>query len=644
MSTSRAPRQHPDSAGRLRALPYVPALDGVRAVGVLLVIAFHFGVPHAHGGFLGVDVFFALSGFLITTILLGTGDDPLDGHSLVSFWLRRARRLLPALVVLIVVVTWVSWWTDIPGTFPTLRADDLAALFYVANWHLLHGTASYFAQFTAPSLLTHTWSLAIEEQFYVVWPLALVAVTRLPRLRRHSAVLVLGTVGAVASTLWGASLVHHARLNRLYYGTDTHLQGLMLGAAAAGAVVVAQRWLTPRVRQLLGVGGAVALVLLVWRATGTSPWLFRGGLLAVAAATVAIILAVSDGAGRGIGVVLGWRPMVLIGEVSYSLYLWHYPVLHWLTARHSGLHGVSLLAARLALTTVLAGLSFVVVERPIRRHAWRWRPALALTTVAAVLAGLTVGVAATGEAALPTYPEPAIVTPTHPTTVYVIGDSQALTLQIAVDLYAGSHGLRIVSGAALGCGLIGYQRPIIAGNLAAHNPACALHADGSFPQEQIWASQIAATKPNVILIAAGRWESYDLRRFGRVANITQASFRAAIRHTVRIIEANAAFVGARVAFATTPCTASGETPWGAPLVEDTPARRALYNALVRAEAARIGAAVYDLNARVCPDDHFTAWLDGRLIRTADGIHYAAGAGPLLGPSLMTWLAGVAAGR
>ncbi|MGH8994688.1 MAG: acyltransferase family protein, partial [Acidimicrobiales bacterium] len=227
---------------------YWPALDGVRAIAIAAVVAYHLG--HLGGGWIGVDVFFVLSGYLITTLILSERRSA--GHSALGrFWFRRARRLLPA-VLLLLVVLGVYGWANGPGVVPAqLRAPGLATLFYFANWQQIAFSHNYFAAFTAPTPLVHTWSLAIEEQYYVVWPLLVVAVGGLAatwwrrRGREPRAVPSGGAPRAllvVTMALLGVSVVamglvaHLVSVNRAYLGTDTRAWELLVGATAAMVV------------------------------------------------------------------------------------------------------------------------------------------------------------------------------------------------------------------------------------------------------------------------------------------------------------------------------------------------------------------------------------------------------------------------
>jgi peptidoglycan/LPS O-acetylase OafA/YrhL len=365
-------------------LSYLPGLDGLRAFAVIAVLLYHADLPWIRGGFLGVEVFFVISGYLITTLLLAEWHQ--QGRiNLVGFWLRRARRLLPALYLLL-VVTLAFAVLFLPGEVARLRDDALAAFGYVTNWYLILGEQSYFETVGRPSLLQHLWSLAVEEQFYVLWPLLLSVafwgVSSRRRWRRRRLALFVALAGAVGSALLMAILYQPGvDPSRVYYGTDTRVDGLLFGAALAFVWVpgkIPRR--AERVRPLLlDVAGLAALGAIVWfylRLDQYQPFLFQGGFALVAlATTVVILVAVHPRTHLGPHL-LGWRPLRWIGVRSYSIYLWHWPVF-MLTRPELDvpITGVPLLALRLVATIVLADLSYRFVETPIRTgalgRAWR---------------------------------------------------------------------------------------------------------------------------------------------------------------------------------------------------------------------------------------------------------------------------------
>jgi len=355
---------------------YLPGLDGLRAVAVVAVILFHLGFGWASGGLLGVGVFFTLSGYLITDLLVsGLASGRMR---LRDFWLARARRLLPALfVVLAVTSVWV--WAHDPAQLTTVRGQVLAALVYMSNWWQMFGHQSYFARFAPPSPLNHLWSLAVEEQFYVVWPwLLLIGLRFVPERARRK--LLRPRLAAVTLILAVASAVEMALLyhpsfdpSRTYYGTDTRAFGLLFGASLA--LVWPSRVLSRRagahagdILDLVGLAGLAGIGLLIWRTTEYSPFLYRGGLVLLSISTTMVILAVVHPRAR-LGRVLGCGPLRWLGARSYGLYLWHVPVIDLTTP--SGAHGIDPVRAvlQVAASIALAALSWRLIEEPIRHGA-----------------------------------------------------------------------------------------------------------------------------------------------------------------------------------------------------------------------------------------------------------------------------------
>ncbi len=354
---------------------YMPGLDGLRAIAVLAVIAYHLNFPWAEGGLLGVGVFFTLSGYLITDILLNQVSR--GGIRLKAFWLARARRLLPALFVLLVVV--LAWVTLIgPHQPSSFRMETVSSAFYFNNWWLIFHNVSYFERFQQ-SPLDHIWSLSIEEQFYILWPFLLILGTRFVREPKDAGGVRLRLAGvtvlaAIASLILMAVLYHPSiDPSRVYYGTDTRALELLAGAALA-MVWPSRRLRTdiaPRARNLVdgaGVLGLVVIGVMIWRVGEFSPFLYRGGFALLSIATVLAVAALTHPAAR-IGSIVGCRPMRWIGERSYGIYLWHLPIIVLTTPE--GAHSVDLLraAAQVAATFAVAELSWRFVENPVRHGA-----------------------------------------------------------------------------------------------------------------------------------------------------------------------------------------------------------------------------------------------------------------------------------
>jgi peptidoglycan/LPS O-acetylase OafA/YrhL len=367
---------------------HVPALDGLRGVAIAGVLLFHGG--HLQGGYLGVDLFFVLSGYLITSLLLaeaGAG----GRVALGAFWARRARRLLPALALVLLAVAVYAALLAQPSELHQIRMDALATVAYVANWRFVFAHVSYWSLFASPSPLQHTWSLAIEEQFYILWPLVIGGVLWAQSRRRDMrptarSVLVLAGVLAIASGAWGVVLYRLAGGNRVYYGTDTRVAAILLGAALAAALSLRGPATTRRGRagvEVAGIAGVVGLAIAWVALPGTSPLLYQGALFACSVAALAVIAAATHPSPGPLARVLQARPLVWLGLISYGVYLWHWPVFLWVS-RDSRLQGWGLFATQLAITLAVSVVSFVLVERPIRRGALRLPPARVVVPATAV--------------------------------------------------------------------------------------------------------------------------------------------------------------------------------------------------------------------------------------------------------------------
>jgi peptidoglycan/LPS O-acetylase OafA/YrhL len=357
-----------------KRLPYMPGLDGLRAIAVLAVFVYHFhnGGGWLPGGFLGVDVFFVISGYLITSLLLS--EFRKEGRiDLVAFWLRRARRLLPAVGVLIAVVMVAGAFFDL-GQISTLRGQALASMAYVTNWDLILSHQSYFEQFARPSLFRHLWSLAVEEQFYLLWPIAFAFfMTRFGHRR-----VVIGVIaGAIASSLLMAILFDPVNPNRVFYGTDTRATPLLIGVALAffwhpERLKPKTGTLAPIALNAMGAIGLSMVVITFMTVHDYDVSLYHGGFLLLSIWTAMLIAALAHPA-ASIGRTLGNPGMRWLGLRSYSFYLWHWPVLE-LTRPGIDvpLHGPVLFALQLGTTLALADLSYRYVEQPFR-HSTSWQ-------------------------------------------------------------------------------------------------------------------------------------------------------------------------------------------------------------------------------------------------------------------------------
>lgn len=341
-----------------RLATHVPALDGLRGVAIALVVAYHFGVPGTHGGFLGVDLFFGLSGFLITRLLAST--EP-TREALGIFYQRRFWRLAPAMLVLITVVCLVAGSSP---EGPMIREHAGGTLLFGANWvEIWSSRSSAHSGFDNP--LRHTWSLSIEEQFYLAYPLVVLICRRSQQWRCLSIAAV--TVATAAST--AAMVAMRDDLLRSYWGTDTRAHALLFGCLAA---LLVHGW-TPRDGRRaahLGAAALAAALTFIYLADYDDRWLYSGGLAAFGVVVATLVSASSLAPSQTLLTrVLTWPPLAALGHRAYSLYLWHHVVLIWTGSLGWG--ASPLLGLRLAASLALAELSYTLIERPLRERGRR---------------------------------------------------------------------------------------------------------------------------------------------------------------------------------------------------------------------------------------------------------------------------------
>jgi peptidoglycan/LPS O-acetylase OafA/YrhL len=421
-------------------------------------MAYHLQLGWASGGYLGVDLFFVLSGFLISTLLLEEWSTSAS-LNLSAFWIRRAKRLLPALFV---VVAALGLYVVLNGAFggpganglidlPSLRGDAISTLLYVSNWHAIYAHQSYFVQFSTPSSLQHTWSLAIEEQFYLLWPLGLLVILRAGRRSwRQIGLVVTVTMGILSAGLM--ALLFHAGLDptRVYDGTDTRLFDLMMGATLAFLVAARPQPGDRALRVLHAAGPAAAIILGVfWVAAGTSGlpsnFMFEGGFF-LCAVLAAVVVADARLAEPGaFARILAVRPLHFLGTISYGIYLWHWPVFVYVSTDRTGLSTPPLDVVRVGATLVLATASFFGVERPIRRANLRARLLAWAAPLAATATAMAIVVAT-----IPAVADPASVVGTSrlaPSNGQVVAGSGGFAGQTPIQLstsISSSHPLRVM--------------------------------------------------------------------------------------------------------------------------------------------------------------------------------------------------------
>ena len=661
-----APTRHPrtSATGRER----VVALDGLRAFALLIIMGYHFGVAHFGGGFFSLDIFYVLSGYLITGLLLGEWARSARIR-LGAFWARRARRLLPALCVVLVVVTLVIRFTYPAGLYPDLRMADLSALFYFSNWWQIAASGNYFVATGAISPLTHTWSLAVEEQFYLVWPLVVLAVLHLARRfgkgtdRGVELLLGVSLVGVVASAAEMAWLYHPgANITRLYFGTDTHAQSILVGSVLACALTLVQRHrglvgMAPTAASrgakvaltVVGLAGVVGTLTLTATLSGTSALAYRGGFLLSALSAAAIVCGAVCVTGGPLARSLSVRPMVWMGTVSYGAYLWHFPVFIELDAARTGLGGVGLLAVRVAATFTLAALSYYLVERPVMEGVF-WRslkaagPALAAlgATVVVVVAGTvapTVAAAPVRTAdRIPIGERQALdaadAFTSDPIRFLLVGDSLAVTT--GLGLVRGSvdgFGVRVINRGVLGCDLDDLD--------AVSSGQTDIPVSDCRHWRTLWAAEVARYHPEVVGFLAGRWDITDHLLDGRVVSIDQPAWNRHLEEEMDQVVGVLSAGGAKVVLFTMPyIDPPQEAPDGSLYPENRNSRVDEYNAILDRVAARHPAevTVVDLNRILDPAGHFQTVVDGVTVRWADGIHVTRAGGQWIEPFVLPTVA------
>jgi peptidoglycan/LPS O-acetylase OafA/YrhL len=645
------------------SLAYRPALDGVRALAVIAVLVYH-GMPSwAPGGFLGVDIFFVLSGYLITSLLVNEATRS-RAINLGRFWMRRARRLFPALVLACGAIVIIGWLFPRVVDVPRLGADIATTVGYVVNWRFVVGHQDYFAQFAQPSFLRHAWSLAIEEQFYLLWPLVVASALVWRRVRPSRFAIGCG-IAAFLSAAWMATLFElGASSSRLYYGTDTRAQALLLGAAFGAAgfghrAIASRAWRNVvKVAGLVGFAGVVACIVLV---SDRTTMLYTGGFTFAAVVAMALVADAAQPDASTLGRVLAVTPLIWIGRISYGIYLWHWPVVLLATPARIGVDGAALFAVRVAITLAVAVASYFLVELPIRRGValpgWRFLVALPTAAAVVVVGGFLVTSNATRiftpptaarhlEAAPSSTPStapatgapgaapttPAVTTPPPPTRVLLVGDSVALTLGFGVAYDKTKLNVSVSNDGILGCGLLRGGQIWVDGSWSNVGANCQ-----QWPTR--WAYDVGFSKPQVVIVLTGTWDAFDRRINGRF--IPYGSPEADqmllqdMHDSLNVLSAR----GAQVVYLTAPYIVKENDPNPPSQYRsafDRPRVDHFNQLLQQAVGSDPRAEIVDLNKFLAPGGQMAHLRDGKPFQD-DGVHFgpegALATADWLGPSI-----------
>ena len=482
----------------------IPSLDGLRAVAIAVVLAYHYG--HLSGGFLGVDLFFVLSGYLITRLLISE-QQRAGRFKLGWFWARRVRRLAPAIIVLLLtVLVWVHF-LDGPSLHRQTVGQARSALIYGSNWYNVLAHVGYWDVNITSTPLNHLWSLAIEEQFYLVWPL--VAAVFLNRWRSAELLAWLAAGLAVVSMVLTPIVYAGFGVNAAYLGTETRIGAILLGAALAlfahrgGVTRTAPSGTAKLLLNVAATAGAVWFGYACVTASVQSAALYRGGLAASSLAELALVAAVALYPGGVLDRVLGLSPIVALGRRSYSLYLWHYPIYALVSPQWTPLTGHALLGWRLCLTAVATEVSYRLVEAPIRRSAIPGRR-LVIAALVPVL-----GVVAVSFVALPRQTPPANVVPgafagkvpaaAANLRIMVAGDSWAERTAYGLRVIAPPRPGQIFDEAKGGCGIADPIREVGSGTTYPTPPGC-------LAWRTRWANTIRQQHPDAVILNIGTWD------------------------------------------------------------------------------------------------------------------------------------------
>lgn len=639
---------------------YSPALDGVRGPTMVLFMAFHFGWVSLQGAWVGINLFFVLSAYLITRLLIE--ERARTGRiAILAFYRRRARRLLPALLMLLLALGVYGTFLAPDDVRGPLRGDILSTLFYVQNWHLILRGDQYFELFDNPSFLRHAWTLSVEEQFYVFVPLVVLALVRYVR-RREVQAGVLIAVG-LASALWTAhvGVATQDAQTHAYYGTDTRTQALCIGAALAFWTGIRRRRADqvrlPHVAvAILGWAGLASTMYAYFEITPFQSFMYdKGGIFLFALGSAALVIGCADDRPSVLQSILGWRPFAYLGKISYGLYLWHWPILLWLKRADPGLGVLPTVLIGMSSTLTIATVSYHFIERPVIRggvHALipslrSGRSAVAASVVAVLVLAFTSGstsspaVAAPGADVAPVdvpmlvSGTPRYVPAAEATKVAIFGDSVPYLL-MQRKMPGSFPDLKISNLAVEGCDQLSIpvyysktqQTPSTGKCLATKNDLPALLK--------------ASGATNFVLFGGPTLPIPHLTAAGQVLSLDDRSYRALIVSTLEKFRGDALAAGMKsMSVVTVPCRDGNISHWPSiyqqllqqpQRIIDQASNPVLLNSIITGWARSHGVHVIDLYGTLCSNGFHPVRNGIQLYQ--DQVHFSIAATPMI----WTWLA------
>lgn len=644
----REPKPEPPEAST-RRIPHQPALDGLRGAAVLAVVLYHgeFGIAGrqlALGGFLGVDAFFVLSGYLITSLLLA--EYRTSGTiKLGAFWSRRARRLLPAMFVGLGLVILYSLFFAKPDNLEQIRWDGIATLFYVSNWRFVFAETSYFTQFMFKSPLQHMWSLAIEEQWYLIWPLIVLGVLRWRKSIR--AVFWVSFGLGIASVFWMAykwsQLAPGADPSRVYFGTDTRAQSLLVGAALGAAVAGGLKTTTLRSQTFAGwLGlGVAGMLLIYWvRTPDSAEWIYSGGFLFLALGVAYLIFASTQPGGGMTNPIrsgLSFAPLRWLGLISYGIYIYHWPLFMILNSERVHLSGMRLLVVRIIATLGLATLSYLYLEKPIRYGALqriKFSPVLLpITAVMTLLAMLAVTANAhstlgfeedrdLSKRPVPSVPATSKSGGAPPSRVMLIGDSVGHNLALGFEGEVNDNSdVRLWNRGILWCELIVAPRREKGKEIAP--------SDTCVDWKQTWTNDIDQFRPDLVVLDVGAWEIFDRKIDGQWIEFGTPEFDTMLSNKLQEVINTVTANGAPIVLLTSPYFERNDGVSTTEWTQNDRGRVDHFNDLLRRLALKNEnngkVLVIELGKWLCQDSGpCRESIDGVKVRE-DGLHYGPGA-------------------